>query len=54
MNRTGIVYEPPKPKTFIPKTMIWMSSFKSKENRKKRKLLSKRHVEGLVIETRED
>lgn len=28
--------------------------FESKENRKKRKLMSKRHVEGLVIETKED
>ncbi len=27
--------------------------FESKENRKKRKLMSKRHVEGLIIETRE-
>jgi hypothetical protein len=25
--------------------------FESKENRKKRKLMSKRHVEGVVIET---
>lgn len=28
--------------------------FESKENRKKRHLMSKRHVEGLVIETKED
>ncbi len=28
--------------------------FESKENRKKRKLMGKRHVEGLVIETKED
>jgi len=27
--------------------------FESKENRKKRKLMSKRHVEGLIIETKE-
>ncbi len=28
--------------------------FESKENRKNRKLMGKRHVEGLIIETRKD
>lgn len=28
--------------------------FESKENRKKRKLMGKRHVEGLAIETRKE